>query len=249
MADAYIDLFETIIYGQLACTEMRARVLPLHPAWGSAVERCIELQEAANANVKAVIAQLSGYQVNEAEIATVTDTIVRFGAWLNSLKGRPLDPIRFFGSAAPSAVGRERLSKLTGHLERMIEELEPYVDGTKGPPIEGAGSRLNELKEAHAIALRNREGQRAALELRRTLSPQAAAAREAWLRTYVANKRLIEGILRHHDREALMPLIFDDLAEVQRSKAASGDQAGRDPLVDGPEGDEPVEPPGDPSPV
>lgn len=254
VADTYIDLFETIIYGELACTEMRTRVMPLHPAWASAVERCIELQEAANANVKAIIAQLPGFKVDEAEIASVTDTIVRFGAWLHSLKGRPLDPARFFGSAPPSDVARQRFSKLTGHLERMIHELAPHAEGGGGTFIEGANGRLAELREAHAVALRIREAQRAALEARKTLGPLANAARAAWLRTYVANKRLIEGILRHHNREALMPLIFDDLAETQRSKVDSDEDTDLDRLVTGSAGDDspadsapPIEPPDDPS--
>lgn len=231
MADTYIDVFETAIYGKLATQEMRTRVMPLHASWASAVERGIALQDAANARMEAIIGQMTDFRVDPREIEEVTDTIVRFGAWIDSLKGRPLDPVLFFSGAVPSTVARRRLSKLTGHLEHMITQLTPFAEGEESRRIEGAASRLAELRAAHAIAMRNRDAQRAASETQKTLAPEAEQARQTWLSTYVANKRLIEGILRHHGLETFMPLIFDDLAETQRTKAAPG---APDPLVDGP---------------
>ena len=42
MADSHIDAFETVIYGNLACIEMRRTVLPMNSRWTSTVEYCIE---------------------------------------------------------------------------------------------------------------------------------------------------------------------------------------------------------------
>lgn len=67
---------------ELCCQEMRTRLLPLHPDWGTAILRGITLQEAANQRVIEVAAQTAGPKVNEAEVAEVRDTIVRFGSWL-----------------------------------------------------------------------------------------------------------------------------------------------------------------------
>lgn len=226
MADAYIDVFETIIYGKLAREEMVRLVMPLGEQWVPAIRWAVAAQEKVDARMRAVIARMGGEKIDENEIRQVTDTLVRFGAWMSSLKGRPIDPFHFFAGAAPSDVARARLPKLVGHLERMIERLEPYAAVEESARIEGVVSRLAELREAHAIALRNRDKQRASQQNRRELTPEVEAARQEWLATYVANKYLVEGILRHHDALALKPLIFDDLAERPRTKGASESDAG-----------------------
>lgn len=218
MADSHIDAFETVIYGNLACIEMRRTVLPMNSQWTSTVEYCIELQEAANARMEAILARIKLPKVDKDEVAKVTNTFVRFGSWLASLEGQPLDPARFFGAQAPSVAGRERLSKLTGRLEHMINTLAPHAEVPAEERIEGAVDWLRQLREAHAIAVRNRDAQRAAEKARKDFGPEVENARQAWLDTYVANKAVIEGVLRHEKRLALKSFIFDDLAEVQRSK-------------------------------
>lgn len=221
VTDTYIDLFETQTYGKLACIEMRNRVLPLGAHWVTAVQRCIDEQERVNALMEAVLARMGLPKVNPDEVAKVADTIVRFGSWIDSLAGRPIDPFQFFGNQVPSAIGRERLSKLTGHLDRMVLRLTPYAEKPPEERIDGVVGRLAELKQAYDIAVRNRDAQREALQARKELSPEAARARQEWLRIYTANKFLIEGVLRHEDKLWLKALIFDDLAEVQRSTPAT----------------------------
>lgn len=233
MADPYIDAFETQIYGKLACTEMRRLVMPLGSQWAEAVEHCIREQERVNSMMEAIITRLGLPKVNKDEVAMVTDTIVRFGYWLDSLAGRPIDPAQFFGLDLPSVVARQRLSKLTGHLDRMVDRLTPYAEKPPEERIEGVVTRLEELKEARAIAERNRDALREAQKTRQELSPEIERARQEWLRVYTANKFVIEGILRHHGKLALKPLIFDDLAEVQRSKPNEE----LEQLVTGPEAD------------
>jgi hypothetical protein len=142
MGDSHIDAFETVIYGRLSCIEMRRTVLPLSSRWASTVESCIELQEAANARMEAILARVGGPKVDEDEVAKVTNTFVRFGSWLDSLENRPLDPAKFFGAEAPSVVGRARLSKLTGRLEHMINtwRLTPKPQRTSASTVSSAGS-------------------------------------------------------------------------------------------------------------
>lgn len=244
MADTHISAFECEVYGKLAAEEMRERVMPLHEAWSAAIARCIHLQDAATARVSALLARLGAPKVNDEEVAEVADTVVRFGAWIDSLKGHPLDAFVFFNGAPPSSVGRRRLPKLTGAIAHMIERLTPYTVGEDAVP--GAAGRLAELQAAHAIAERNRDAQADAEALRVQHTPDLVAAREAWLDTYVANKRLIEGVLRHEKLVALMPIIFDDLAEVQRTQPAPQvDEENLDALVTEP----PVTEPAIPEPV
>jgi hypothetical protein len=230
MADSYIDAFETVIYGRLSCIAMRQAVLPLNSRWASAIEYCIEIQETHNARMEALIGRIKGLKIDEAEVAKVTDTFVRFGAWLNSLEGRPLDPAIFFGAEVPSVVGRERLPKLAGHLERMIKTLTPYAEAPDDERIEGSVGWLRQLRAAHEIAVRNRDAQRAAQKRQKDLGPEVENARAEWLDKYVANKSLIDGVLRHEKKLALKSFVFDDLAEVQRSRGVddTDDDTGED---------------------
>lgn len=159
-------------------------------------------------------------RADPAKVAEAADAIVRFGNWISSLKGRPIDPAVVFQGAAPSSIARRRLPKLVGAIERMITHLTPHAEGDAVP---GAAAWLAELQSVHAIAVRERDAQRAGRADEVKLAPDAAAARADWLATYAANKHVIEGILRHERKEHLMTLIFDDLAEVQRARPQPGE--------------------------
>jgi hypothetical protein len=49
------------------------------------------------------------------------------------------------------------------------------------------------------------------------LGPEVSTARQAWLDVYNANKLLVRGLLAHLGKPELLPLLFDDLAEVHRA--------------------------------
>ena len=219
MTDTYIDPFETVTYGQLACEQMEKLLLPLHADWKKAVRRGVALQTDRNDRMTELLSHLKAPKLDQEAIADARDTIVRFGSWLQSLKGEPIDPALFFGNDAPSIVARRRLSKLAGRLQQMVEALTPFTTGDG--KVDGAASRLAELTEARDAMVQMREAQRTAQADQRTYTPEIERARDAWLATYVANKRLAEGILRHHDKLSLLSLIFDDLAEVQISSGSS----------------------------
>ena len=51
------------------------------------------------------------------------------------------------------------------------------------------------------------------------------AARSNWLLRYASTKLVIEGILKPLGKSAMMPEIFDDMAEIHRVAGASDDDA------------------------
>lgn len=220
MADSYIDPFEAVTYGELFVNEMRARVMPLNKAWRGAIEHAIALQTEKNERMAALTARVKRPAMDGEKLAEMRDTIVRFGSWLGSLKGRPLDPARFFGGTVPSVVANRRITKVAGQLKQMVDALAPHAKGKDA--VQGAAGWLEELRGALSIAVEQRDALRAGQIAQTQLGPEIERARLEWLSTYTANKRLVEGILRHEGAESLMPLIFDDLAEVQRSTAEDG---------------------------
>jgi hypothetical protein len=63
--------------------------------------------------------------------------------------------------------------------------------------------------------------QRASRVEKLVLGPEVAKGREDWLVVYNANKNLVRGLLGHAGKPELLPLIFDDLAEVHRVAGVS----------------------------
>jgi hypothetical protein len=53
------------------------------------------------------------------------------------------------------------------------------------------------------------------------LGPEVSIARQHWLAVYNANKLLIRGMLAHLGKNELLPLVFDDLAEVHRASGVT----------------------------
>ena len=225
MADPYIDQRETLIYGAFACDQMDAVCLGRIPALDATVCFAIDQQTAANAAMKLVLdrqprpASAAPVDANAAQ-ADARDIIVRFGSHLDSLKGRPVDPRLFFGHDAPSVLGRRRLTKLVPALQHIVDEL-----GCHQALIRDSAMWLAELTEVHERLTVLARQQRAARVEKVDLAPDVAAARLAWLVIYNANKLLIRGLLAHLGKPELLPLIFDDLAEVHRTTGVS-DQDG-----------------------
>ena len=72
-------------------------------------------------------------------------------------------------------------------------------------------------KSLHSLEKQQRATKVAAVEM----GPEVAAARLRWLDVYAANKLLVRGLLAHWGKPDLLPLIFDDLAEVHRVTGVS----------------------------
>ncbi len=214
MSDPYIDAYETKLYGKFACEQMATVCLGKVPSLDLMVKFAILAQEQADGEMASVIAKAPKPPTAvdpAAVLAEAGDVLVRFGSHLDSLKGRPVDPKVFFRGDAPSALARRRLTKLTAGVGHALDEAKK----NKAQIRDGA-YWIGELEEVFGKLEVLEKQQRASKVAQVEIGPEVAAQRELWLATYGANKLLIRGLLAHYGKAELLPLIFDDLAEVHR---------------------------------
>jgi hypothetical protein len=211
MADPYIDPQETQLYGAFACEQLEQVCIGKVPGLDGTVRFAIASQREANAAMKAVLDRTPKVKPVEGEpVAEMRDFCVRFGKHIESHK-KPVAMSEFFGDDAPSLAGRRRLHKLVALAAHLVKAIEKH----KGA-VRDHKHWLDELRPLHAQLETLEKNERASKLTAAELGPELRAAREAWLAVYTANKALITGVLRHAGQLSLMPLIFDDLAEVHR---------------------------------
>lgn len=217
MADPYIDQFETQIYGKYCREQMQKVCVGRLPELDTMVEFAMAQQARADAEMKLVLDKQPKPASTEdaaAVLEEARDTVVRFGAYLGSLKGYPVSPKVFFRNETPSEVARKRLVKLAAAVEHIAAEI-PKHEAIKDPSwakdFKALAKKLDALKGAQ---------QDAKVE-KADLGPEVSAARERWLAVYNANKLLIRGLLAHAGKPDLLSLIFDDLAETHRAQGVS----------------------------
>jgi hypothetical protein len=217
MSDPYIDQYETLIYGKHACEQMEKVCIGRVPKLDSMVKYAILAQQKANADMAAALEKQPKVKSVEGAaqvLEDARDTIVRFGSYLGSLKGHPVSPADFFRNEKPSDLARRRLVKLAAAVEHIVEEIPKHpaiTDPTWLKDFKALSKKLQDLKGTH-------------LEMkveRADLAPEVAAARDAWLVVYNANKLLVRGLLAHAGKTELLPHIFDDLAEVHHLAGVS----------------------------
>ncbi|MDO9015920.1 MAG: hypothetical protein Q8S73_34830 [Deltaproteobacteria bacterium] len=217
MADSYIDPRETLIYGAFARDQFTAVCAGLVPALDGAVKFAAAEQAKADAAMKEVLDRQPAAAVADGDpVADARDSLVRFGKYVESIKGGPVPLAQFFDRDAPSVAARRRLTKLVAlvkHVAAKIDEHRAHLRDHK-PWLEEFRGLHDALASLDQSA---RESKLAGAMLR----PELAAAREAWLAVYSANKALITGVLRHAGRPELLPLVFDDLAEQHRATGVS----------------------------
>lgn len=217
MADPYIDQFETQGYGKYACEQMKKVCIGRIPELDGAVSFAIAQQKQADLDMKAVLDK----QTNaiSPEVAAVTleearDTITRFGSYINSLKGYPVSSKVFFRNESPSDVGRKRLVKLTAAVEHIVGEIPKHSAITDPTWLKDFKSSLKKL-EALKSAQQDAKTQKV------DLGPEVAMQRDKWLAIYNANKLLIRSLFGYLNKPELLPVVFDDLAEVHRATGVS----------------------------
>jgi hypothetical protein len=219
MADPYIDPFETKLYGKFAREQMQAVCLGKVPELDPMIQFAILRQEEADATMSDVLAKQPKAPPPldaDAVQAEAGDVLIRFGKHLESLKGRPVALDDFFRGEAPSVLARRRLTKLTAGVAHVIAEAQ-----RQKAKIRDAAHWIAELAEVHEKLEALEKQQRASKVERLVVGPEVGAAREKWLATYGANKLLVRGLLAHLGKPELMPLIFDDLAEIHRVAGVS----------------------------
>ncbi len=219
MADPHIDGYETKLYGKFSCEQMATVCMGKVPSLDSMVQFAIAAQEKADADMASAIAKAPkpAAAVDPATVlAEAGDVLVRFGSHIDSLKGRPVEPSVFFRGDAPSALARRRLTKLTAGVGHALDAAKKNE-----AKIRDGAYWIGELGEVHVKLEALEKQQRASKVAQVEMGPEVAAQRELWLATYGANKMLIRGLLAHFGKPELLPLIFDDLAEIHRVSGVS----------------------------
>lgn len=220
MADPHIDPFETKVYGKFAREQMIAVLKGLVPELDGMVDYAIAVQSKADQTMADLLDRQPKPPVLDAEaiVDEARDVIVRFGAHIDSLKGHPVDAKLFFRGDAPSVLARRRLTKLAAALGHIVDEFEKHKE-----KIRDQAHWRSELKKAFEDLSALEKQQRASRVVKVVLGPEVVAGRDAWLGVYNANKNLVRGLLGHAGKPELLPLIFDDLAEVHRVSGVSDD--------------------------
>jgi hypothetical protein len=219
VADPYIDQFETQIYGLFAREQMKEVCLGRIEKLDPLVHFAIAAQKKADDKMKEALDRQPAPRPALSEEDALTearDVIIRFGSYIGSLKGRPIDPKVFFRNEPPSLLARRRITKLVAGMKHIVDEFDKQKKH-----MGDAKTWQTELTTAYENLATVEKQHRAHRVERADLAPDVAAARAAWLTVYNANKSLIEGLLAHAGKPELLPLVFDDLAEVHRVSGVS----------------------------
>ncbi len=219
MSDSYIDPRETQIYGAFAREQFDAVCLGLVPALDGAVKFAGTSQATADAAMKLVLDRQPAPTATGGDpVADARDSVVRFGKYVESVKGAPVPLASFFEREVPSVAARRRLLKLIALVKHVAARIEHH-----GAALPNHQEWLAEFR-AHAVALTALEAESRSKKVDAAmLRPEIVDAREDWLAVYTANKALITGVLRHANRLELLPLVFDDLAQQHRAVGVSDD--------------------------
>jgi hypothetical protein len=218
MADAYIDQFETLGYGDFAVAQIASMVQGLDPPMDGALEvmrgRLADRTTAMRAQLtQAGLIQGATYASaakNGDPVGEARALVRRAVSYAASRPDGETIVTQMLGDETLSTIGRRRATKLVPILERAAAACTACAaslpeHATWAAQLVSAAATITEL---------NKEVRRVRAE-RRAMTPAVAQAREAWLATYLATKRLVEAVLMQADKQSLMPLVFDDLAEVQ----------------------------------
>ena len=224
MADYYIDNLETLSYGPFAVDQIQALVVGLDPAFNETLAIVAARLTAATDSMRAALTKAG-------EITLVT---------YKKVEGAP-DPIaharaelRRCVSYADSRAGGAAIAKdiLAGEaLNTVVRRRPAKLAGALGVALDAIAKHASALPE-HAQWTASLTAAKTAIDTlntsvrlsrneRREATPETAASRTAWFTAYAAAKLLIEGVLRYSGKTALMPEVFDDLAEVHRAAGVS----------------------------
>lgn len=229
MADRYIDQDETQIYGPHVAKMIRSHVKGLIPAFDAALEyTATEIDHATAAVGKAIAASRhaqGGIHVGSEKKGPVLDEarklLGRFSKHLDTLKGSVDRKLFFTHDGTAGGVG-DSAARILLAVHHLVAELAPDKDGKpKHPEVKHGDEWLAELKAmSHDLSPILAHSDEAHVT-RRTLTPEVAAARDAFLSIYVAGRAIVEGVLRFKGKLGDLPLVFHDLAVPGGAKVTS----------------------------
>jgi hypothetical protein len=226
MADPYIDQYETLSYGPFAVEHLLSTVLPLDRAFHAAVRAVADqLQHATSAMQEALgqageitVATFKGHNGEADPVKEARSLLSRLGKYVGSRKNADALTTAIFGGESPYIVVKRRPRKLLGALDLARKEVAKKKNAAALPEH---AEWSQALETAHTDLAKLVENVRDTRLKRRDMTPAIVAGRLHWLRVYGAAKLIAEGVLRLHQREQLMPEIFDDLAEVHHVAGVS----------------------------
>ncbi|MRG95541.1 hypothetical protein [Polyangium spumosum] len=224
MADTHIDQYETIAYGGFAVSQILALVVGLDPELDPMIKVAATRLASETDAMKAALEKAGAIEIvtyeSKADVVAAGRTLLR--RLVRYAESRPNgDAIAndILQGETLTTILRRRPVKLAAALNHASTAVEKY----KASLPEHATWSADLLVVRDALSSLN-EGVRRARIDRHQMTPEVASARASWLRRYTATKSIIEGVLRPLDRVSMMPEIFDDLAEQQRTKPVIVDE-------------------------
>jgi len=228
MADPYIDQYETIAYGRFAVSQILSLLVGLDFELDPFIKTIAARLAADTDAMEAALAKagaLEGvtYKAPPGKpdaVAEARDALRRVVRYAESRRDGAALAARILLGQSLTTVLRRRPVKLAAALGLAIDAIDANKDQL--PEHEAFIKDLTAARDALSDL---NEGVRKARTDRRKTTPEVTAARGAWLRRYTSTKLIVEGILKAVDRTALLPEIFDDLAEFHRAPGVSDEPA------------------------
>lgn len=224
MADPYIDQFETQSYGPFAVAQIEALALGMDKSYDALLRYlCVVVTERtkalgdllAKANDHVVVT----YKPAEGETDHLGDAVNllrKLDAYVSSRDDAETIAEDVFKKRTLTQIAKLRPARLPEVLDTALKGVEKHRESL--PEHASWAKKLRASRESVSGLITRVRSTRHA---RREMTPDIAAAREAWLVAYGALKLAVESLLKLHDKLRLMSEIFDDLAEVHRAPNVS----------------------------
>jgi hypothetical protein len=225
MADLYIDQYETLGYGFFAAAQILSVAVGLDPEFDRALKHTAARIAAATEAMAAAIKKAGALDVTANHppegapdaVATARDVLRRLIKYAESRPNGERIAARMLGGDAFTTVTRRRPMKLIAALDQAIEVV--VAEQAELPEHASWRADLTAVRNALAAA----EAERVRSREERQMTPEVAATRDEWLKTYRAAKLIVQGVLSLAGHSALMNDIFDDLADVHRVMGVTDD--------------------------
>ena len=225
MADSFIDLGETQVYGPYAVRQMRALVRGMLPPFDPAIDFVSDAIVEATKEVHLVVADAQGADARwrqgsrdkQPALDRALDILGRLSSHLDGHPRGAVDRKRFFPPDGRMHLLRKRTPhKVLVALEHVAAELRKRDCGVN----DAAAWHKEVARAAEALGPTVHKTDQARAQ-RRRVTPEVRQARAEWLQAYGAAKCLVESVLRLAGRLDLMPQVFHDLAVPSTAKVTA----------------------------
>jgi hypothetical protein len=214
MADNFIDLDETQIYGPHASKMIRKRVVGVIPEFDAGMTKLADdidhatqaLAEIVSASRDASSDVRKGTKGKGPVLADAVHALGRFSKHLDT-QAQGIDRKAFFpedGTASGVGKSADRVLIALGRVAVQLKK--PTWD------IRDKDHWIEQVTEAmNALAPLVEHSKNAKTE-RRSATPEVESARKAWMQVYTAAKSGVECVLRLDGSLHMLPTVFHDLA-------------------------------------